>query len=99
MIEKTYDAGDIAHDFVVNLEDTLFKCKSRWSGYNVNDADLFSISTVALVDLLGQHLATNRELATDDYMMKVHKKLCDMIEVPKPTLRLVGKEEVADLIA
>lgn len=90
MTEKTYGAGEIAHDFVVNLEDTLFKCKSRWSGYNADDELLFNVSTIALVDLLGQHLATNRELATDEYMMKVHQKLCDMIEVPKPKLTLVS---------
>ena len=90
---KTYadmDAGEIAANFVVNLEDTLFKLKSYASQNGKDDRFIFDVATVALVDLLGQHLAKDRDVASDEYMLAVHQKLCDMVKVPKPALTLVG---------
>ena len=89
---KDLSAGELADNFVANLEDILFKCKCNASMAGKDDAFIFDVATVALVDLLGQHLANGKDTASDDYMLKIHQKLCEMIEVPKPTLTLVEKK-------
>ena len=88
---KDVEAGEAVLDFVVNLEDTLFKCKCHASMAGKDGAFIFDVATVALVDLLGQHLAKGKDTASDEYMLKIHQKLCSMIEVPKPALTLVEK--------
>ena len=80
--------GEVAENFAANLEDTLFKLKCHL-GKIKDERYVFDVATVALTALLGEHLAKDRELATDEYMLKLHHKLSDMVKIPAPILRIV----------
>ena len=83
--------GEVAENFTANLEDTLFKLKCEASKVGRDDRYVFDVSTVAIVMLLGEHLAKDKAVATDEYMLKVHQKLVDMVDISPPTLLLVPK--------
>jgi len=96
MLKNSYadmTPGEVAENFSANLEDTLFKLKCEISKIR-DDRYVFDVSTVALVMMLGEHLAKDKAVATDEYMLKVHQKLVNMVDVSPPTLLLVPKTEV-----
>ena len=88
---KTYadmTPGEVAENIAANLEDTLFKCKCHL-GKIKDERYVFDVATVALVMLLGEHLAKDKALATDEYMLKLHTKLSELVKIPAPILRVV----------
>lgn len=83
------EAGELAANWVANMEDMLFKYKCHASMAGKTDLYIFNVGTTALVELLGQHLVNDK--ASSEYMQKVYDELYNVASgnTAKPVLTIV----------